>query len=571
MKRFRFGTPEKQVPSLYCDGFSYTETACSYKQEDFSFRVLPTGCVIEWKVDPDTHFFGGGLQFYRVDHTGHRLGLRCAADPLTDSGETHAAVPFLATNKGYGFYVDTARSVEFHCGIVKPDAPEQPEGSDGPYVPALSTDALYRERKPEGTAYMTIFVPNCSGVDLYLFEGKTITDITAQYNMLSGGGCRVPDWGLGVVYRCNGTHTAGQILAVADYMKENRIPVDVIGLEPGWQTHAYPCTYVWNPERFPDPAGFIGNILGRGLHINLWEHAYVHPDCPVYGQLRPYSADYCVFNGIVPDFSVPEARGIFAGFQKHLTKLGIDGFKADECDNGEHTGGWGVPPFARFPSGLDGERYRNLFGTLYAKTMLEALDGAPTVSEIRSIGALAASYPFVLYSDLYDLKAFVCALVNAGFSGLLWAPEFRRAASRKEVLRRLQPLVFSPHCLINAWSNPEIPWLQFDCVDEVRSLLQEHERLIPMLKNAFNRYHDTGVPPVRALAMDWTDDPETYDIRDEYMLGDSLLVAPITSFDTDEREVYLPRGEWEDYYTGEPVAPGRFTVVTENIPVYRKK
>ena len=90
-----------------------------------------------------------------------------------------------------------------------------------------------------------------------------------------------------------------------------------------------------------------------------------------------------------------------------------------------------------------------------------------------------------------------------------------------------------------------------------------------MLKEAF--YRDTGRPPMRALVMDYTDDPETYSIDDEYMFCEELLVAPMTEAHNDERRVYLPKGEWTDYWTGEPVSSGWFEVETEQIPVYRKK
>ena len=90
-----------------------------------------------------------------------------------------------------------------------------------------------------------------------------------------------------------------------------------------------------------------------------------------------------------------------------------------------------------------------------------------------------------------------------------------------------------------------------------------------MLSKAFKQYHETGKPPIRALVADYTDDKETYEIDDEYIFCDNLIVAPL-SYDTDEREVYLPEGKWRDYWTKEPVECGRFTVVTENIPVYEK-
>jgi alpha-D-xyloside xylohydrolase len=186
------------------------------------------------------------------------------------------------------------------------------------------------------------------------------------------------------------------------------------------------------------------------------------------------------------------------------------------------------------------------------------------------MGALAAPYPFVLYSDLYNHKEFIRGVVNQGFSGILWSPELRDVKSEKELIRRLQTLIFSTQCLVNAWYCADrCPWFAFDCEDKVRELLELREKLIPMLKSAFDIYHETGKPPIRALVMDWTDDRETWAIDDEYLFCDILLVAPMTA-ESDTRRVYIPDGNWVDFYTKEPVAPGWHDVTTENIPVYER-
>lgn len=566
MKKFTLGTPEKLVPSAFCDGFSYNETQVGFSSEDFVCRETDKGFLVEFEMEEETEVFGFGLQLKRLNHTGAKVTVRCNADPLTPSGDSHAPVPFFVTNKGYGMYFDTARYAEFYCGVRKSEIKE-----NCGYNVKLSVEELYSDEK-NGKRIMSVFIPAAHGVDVYVIEGVSILEITAQYNILSGGGCDVPEWALGVLYRTNGSYNAEEIEKTADYMRNNSIPCDIIGVEPGWQTHAYSCSYLWNKEKFPDPAGFVSSLNKKGFHVNLWEHAFVHPTSPVYNELIPYSGDYRVWNGLVPDFALKEARDIFAGYQKeNLVSLGVDGFKADECDGSDNTGGWSFPNHSTFPSGLDGEQYHNLFGTLYSKTMWQALDFRPTLSEVRSMGALASSYPFVLYSDLYDLRDFVRGVVNSGFSGLLWSPEFRRAATKKELIRRLQVVVFSVQCLINAWSYPGIPWVEFDCVDEVRELLETRHKLIPALKASFEKYKVTGIPPVRALVSEYTDDPETYRIDDEYLFCDNMLVAPIISFESDVRDVYIPAGNWYDYYTGEKVQNGKISVETSEIPVFVRK
>jgi len=289
----------------------------------------------------------------------------------------------------------------------------------------------------------------------------------------------------------------------------------------------------------------------------------------MYEALLPYSGDYAVWKGCVPDFATPEARAIFAAHHKTFVDMGIDGFKLDECDGSDVTGSWTFPHMAQFPSGLDGEQYHSLLGTLYMQAILEAFGDRPVLSEVRNAGALAAPYPFVLYSDLYDHADFIRGCATAGFSGLLWTPEVRHADSQEEFLRRLQSNVFSVQCLLNAWYCEDLPWLAHGCADQVKYWLSIRESLVPMLRQAFDRYKSTGVPPVRALVSDYTADPETYTIDDQYIFCDSLVVAPIIAGET-TRKVYLPAGNWRDYFTKEPVNSGWFEVSTDSIPVYEK-
>lgn len=567
MKKFTFGTPEEFIPSMFCDGFNYVETDVSYPVSKFSFSVSATGCDLEFPLEDDAQVFGFGLQLKSFNHRGCKLRLAVNADPATANGETHAPVPFFVTNKGYGMYFDTARYAEFYCGKLKNNASHvAAEGST-----ADNTDDLYAIRQETSTV-MCVHIPAARGIDVYVMEGKTITDIVKQYNMLSGGGPEVPEWGLGMLYRCYTNWTSEKIMSVADYFREKDIPCDIIGLEPGWQSRAYSCSYKWS-DKHPDPESFIRYMTGKGFHLNLWQHAFTNPEADFHDEIAPYSGDWLVWGGLVPDFATPEARKIFGDYmRKNFVELGIDGFKLDECDSSDNTGGWSFPNCSKFPSGLDGEQYHSLFGTLYIKTLMEALGNRPTLSEVRNLGALAASYPFVLYSDLYDHRDFIRGVVNSGFSGILWAPEFRSADTKEDCIRRIQVIVFSVQCLINAWCYDGIPWIVHDCEDEVRELLEERKKLIPMLKKSFDIYHETGKPPVRALVMDYTDDKDTYYIDDEYLFCEDLLVAPIRADQNNEREVYLPVSEqWEDYFTGEPVASGRFKVNTTGIPVYRRR
>ena len=567
MKKIRFGTPEDIVPSKFCPGLQYEETPVSYDVGNFKFKTTARGCVLEFPLQEEEQVYGFGLQLKGFNHKNHKLTLRVNSDPLANSGDSHAPVPFFVTTKGYGMYFDTARYMEVYCGYGK--------DKNRPYAPnnmvIATAEDLYNKCGLKETTTMTVEIPVAKGIDVYIFEGENILDVVSQYNRFSGGGPLVPEWGLGVLYRAYAKNNAQQIMDLADYFRENDIPCDIIGLEPGWQTNTYACSYVWDTERFENYKQMVKYLKDKNFHINLWEHAFVSSAAPFYQQMRQFSGDYEVWQGLIPDFALPQARQMFAQHHKqYLIDMGIDGFKLDECDNSDYVSHhWSYPNCAAFPSGMDGEQHHQLFGTLYMQTMLQALGDTKTLSQVRSAGALAASYPFVLYSDLYEHKDFIRGTVNSGFSGLLWTPELRDAKSKKDLLRRLQSTVFSVQCLINAWYCVEVPWKDLDCEDEVRKLLKVRKSLIPKLMKAFEEYHATGNPPIRALVADYTGDQQTYGIDDQYIFCDDLIVAPLTA-ESDTRRVYLPEGNWRDYWTKEPVASGWHTITTENIPVFEK-
>ncbi len=564
-KKLTFGTPETVVPSRYCPTFHYVEGKVSFDASTVITEKTARGFMLDFPLDADEQIYGFGLQLKAFNHKGKKLVLRVNADPIKDTGDTHAPVPFFVTSHKRGFFFDTARAAEFYCGYPRINQ----RAGDGDS--ADTTDALYATRAAVDTTWMNILIPGAAGVDMYVFEGDTLTEVVAQYNMLAGGGCEVPDWGLGLLFRTHHDITEKDVLEMANHFVEHKMPVATLGLEPGWQTKHYSCSYNINRGNFPHFEDMVKQLREMGFHVNLWEQCFVHPSSPIYDEMKPYAGDFTVWDGLVPDYTNPDARKIFADWhRKTLIEKGVDGFKADECDGSDYTGSWSFPYTAKFPGGADGEQMHALLGAMYGRTVLQALDGRPTLSEIRSMGALAAPLPFVLYSDLYDHTDFIRGVVNSGFSGILWTPEVRSTASEKDLMRRMQTTVFSVHALVNAWNCAEVcPWFIYSkqCEDKVRDLLHVRESLIPRLSAAFSRYHKTGVPPTRALVMDWTDDPETYAIDDEYMFCDNLLVAPLTAA-SDTRRVYLPAGKWVNFFTREPVQAGWHEVTTEDIPVY---
>jgi alpha-D-xyloside xylohydrolase len=155
----------------------------------------------------------------------------------------------------------------------------------------------------------------------------------------------------------------------------------------------------------------------------------------------------------------------------------------------------------------------------------------------------------VIYNDCYHHRQYINGLVNSGFCGVLFTPEVRGAGSAEEWLRRIQAVCLSPLAQINAWAGRVLPWSFPEVEDGVRAAMKLRMRLIPYLYSAFARYQQEGIPPFRALVLDGSKNPCQRDIRDQYLMGDSILVAPLFAGEA-EREVVLPGGPWYDFHTG---------------------
>ncbi len=570
--RIHFGNPEPFTPTHFRTAAMDTaglekmpfDQPMPLDPAQISCRISDRGCSVLLPMKPGESIYGLGLHTELFDMTqttngqmGRRVFLKPTDSPENGLGESHAPVPFYVSSEGYGIFVDTARFASFYTGDVAP---------------------VGRRMKT-----MLVDVPAATGLNIYVFAGPTILDAVERYNLFSGGGVVPPLWGLGVQYRGYGQFGADESLVLAAHIRAEHIPCDVWGVEPGWQSASYSCSFAWDTNRFPDPDGFLRKMRDMGYRLNFWEHAFTAPSSPIYNELQPWSGNYLVWGGLVPDFAAPQARKIFLKQNDvSLFDRNVEAVKLDECDyQPESPTPWSFPPATAFPSGLDGEVMHSLFGVLYQQTMLEPYQkkGLRTWGLVRDSQALASPLPYVLYSDSYNPRCYVRGVVNEGFSGLLWTPEVRDAASIEDLYRRIETVIFSSDAVINSWFIKNPAWDQVDrsknnrgelmpgretVTDTVRRLLQLRMSFIPYLYTAFNEYYSTGKPPIRAMVLDWPDDPNAREIDDQFMFGDSVLVAPMFA-GQNSRAVYLPAGDWFDFWTHAKFSGGTTLEVTNGI------
>jgi len=524
--------------------------------------------VLRFPLDPKERLYGLGLGFQAMTLNHGVRHLRVDHYGGSDNGRTHAPVPFYVSDAGYGVFVDVAENISFYMGgAVRLDAknppPEMNRGRDDDWK--CDQDAEYVECSFPG-----------HGADVYIIIGDTMTEVVSQFNRLLGGGCLPPKWGLGFWQRTHIRSDEEKAIREIEEADSHGIHVDVLGLEPGWQTNSYPCSQEWDRERFPDPGAFVERLLARGTRVNLWENMYISRKSSIYEAIRPYCGSHMVWGGAVPDVTTPEAVDILSRHHEEQ-RFGAAGYKIDECDGYD---AWLWPDHAAFPSGHSATQMRNVFGVRLQR-MLDDLfrkNGKRTYGLVRASNAGAASLPFCIYNDCYDFRQFLTGLANAGFCGVLWVPEVRDAKTAEEWVRRFQLSALSPMLMFNAWASGAKPW-KFPQVESiVRDTINFRRQLLPYLYHAFYMYHVEGIPPFRPLVMDWPacagqkiagsdaldDTRNPYemaalaDVVDQYMIGDCLMAAPMFP-GKNEREVLLPPDRWFDYYTGEELPSGRIT------------
>lgn len=531
--------------------------------------------------------YGFGLNFKTVHQRGRILNLHVDHYGGKDDGRTHAPVPFYVSSCGYGILINSARYLTVYAGSgSRKDSPDAPVAKD------RNTDKTW-SANPYSDA-VSVLVP-APGVEIYLFAGPQPMDVVRRYNLFCGGGTLPPRWGLGFTHRTPSLYTADQVKQEAEEFERRGYPLDFIGLEPGWQSKSYPCTFEWDKQRFPQPKAFVDEMKKRGIRINLWTNPYVSPESDIYEQMFPLSGSHTVWCGIVPDLAHEKGRRLWMDkLDKEHVGIGVSGYKVDEVDGYDR---WLWPDVATFPSGVPAEQMRQTYGLWVQRTTTDLYHqrNQRTYGLVRASNAGASAYPYVIYNDYYSHPDFITALINSGFCGVLWTPEVRGSKTAEEWLRRFQTVVFSPMAMLNAWASGTKPWSFPEVAEQVKEYALLRMRMIPYWYTEFARYHFDGIPPFRAMNLEAGFSPSgvepvelqntnanletnpyleavSKEIKDQYMAGEYLLIAPLFAGQT-QRKVVLPKGNWYDFYTGKYVGNGETITVSpglDRIPVFVK-
>ena len=426
------------------------------------------------------------------------------------------------------------------------------------------------------------FGADCGDLVYYVFAGPTPAAVLDRYTELTGRTPLPPLWALGNHQSRWGYKTAEEVRAIAREFRARDIPCDALYLDIDYMDGYR--VFTWDQQRFPDPARFVAELGEQGFQVVTIVDPGVKVDegYAVYREGR--AADvYCktyqgaeyhniVWPGVAafPDFTNPRAREWWGEQHRALLDVGVAGIW---CDMNEPTmfipTPTTMPPDVVQPGGGTPRLHaqvHNLYGSLMARATREGL--ARLRAERRPFVITRSGYAGLQRHALHwtgdnsswweHIAMSMPQLLNLGLSGLAWAGTdiggFSGQATGELLTRWVELGIFQPFCRNHAaWdARPQEPWAFGEPYEtHVRALLQLRQRLIPYLYTLFEECHRTGAPILRPLLFAYPDDETTYHVDDEFLVGDALLVAPIARPGIEHRAVYLPRGTWFHYWTGQ--------------------
>ena len=413
-------------------------------------------------------------------------------------------------------------------------------------------------------------------MNFYFVWGPSFKTILGTWSELAGRMNMPPLYALGLTYRGAGGFGAKDLEKVTREQQEAGIAVDVIGVEPGWHTHAYPCSFRWS-NKFPDPKGFLDTMHGLGVKVNFWEHPYYSPDCPIVKGAEPYgrwgleiakaegSNSRYGFGGFVPDMTMKGARDLYWKLHEDvLFNIGADGLKVDETDD------WAVGRSLteKMPGGISCNAYHNLIGTLTCNFVHERFRdvyGKRTFIFSRGNWAGMQRWATSAYTDFYGFEQFVMSVIVQSCSGSYYTPEIRNRETPNDFayMRRAEMMFLTPFPMSNEWQENAVVTRRskavLDCYRKYNAL---HYSLIPYIYSLFREQNKTGIAVVRALPFEFPGDPASYGASDVFLLGPSLLVRPVADFTSAcDAKVRLPKGsDWTDWWKGAVYAGGETIV-----------
>ncbi len=507
-------------------------------------------------LSPGECIYGLGERFSPFLKNGQSVAI-WNSDPSSASDLAYKNIPFYLSSAGYGVLVNTFARAELEVAT-------------------------------EDNAAVRIAVPG-SALDYLVIGGDSPKEVLSAYTALTGRPPMIPKWSLGLWLTTSFTTTYDEktILEHVNGMKERGIPLSVFHFDCYWMKERHWCDFRWDDSAFPDPAGLLRRLKDMGLSICVWINPYISelselfPEAADAGYLvrrktgEVYQVDWWQPGLAFMDFTNPDARAWYRGKLERLLEIGVDAFKTDFGES--------VPEDAVYFDGSDGAEMHNRYALEYNRAVFGLLENVKgrgnAVVFARSAAAGSQAFPVHWGGDCFSTYRSMAAELRGGLSFALsgaafWAHDiggFYGKATPDLYKRWVAFGLLSSHARLHGDSSYRVPWtFDEESVGVLRHFTRLRHCLIPYLYSYCGEAHETGLPLMRPMVLEFPGDPTCRYLDRQYMLGSELLVAPVMSPDGNA-EYYLPEGEWTDFVSGARVRGGRWlraTVDYFTIPLF---
>ncbi len=534
------------------------------------YDALPIGfCMTEgkadratmsFKCDPDECFVGTGERFRKMDLSGQTFFLKNQDGQGVNNRRAYKNIPFFMSSRKYGVFYHTSD----YCRLSLADH---------------STRSVQ-------------FRNDRATIDAFIIGGETPERILFHYRQLTGFPPMLPLWSFGIWMSRMTYFSAEEVEEICQRLRVEQYPCDVIHLDTGWFRTDWLCEWKFNPERFPDPEGFIKRLADNGYKVSLWQLPYVANGAEQIAEakennyigplLKEQASEGSNFSTLdyagTIDFTYDKATEWYKGLLRNLLNMGVKCIKTDFGEN--------IHMEATYHS-MTPQQLNNIYALLYQKAAYDVTKEVTGDGIVWARAAWAGCQRYPLHwggdseSSWAGLAGSLKGGLHFGLSGFaFWShdvpgfhstPDFMNSVIDPKVyVRWTQFGVFSSHMRYHGTHKRE-PWYYPTVSDIVKKWWKLRYRLMPYILEESRVATETGYPVLQALLLHHPDDRTCWHIDDEYYFGRSFLVAPVIN-SSDRRDIYLPEGEWVNFFSKEhfhgPIWLKDVNVPLDEMPVF---
>lgn len=503
--------------------------------------------------------YGFGERFTPFVKNGQSIDI-FNQDGGTSTEQSYKNIPFYVSNKGYGVFVNHPEKVSFEVGTEMVTKAE------------FSVEGSY--------------------LDYFFIDGPSMKDVLVKYTDLTGKPSLPAPWTFGLWLSTSFTTNYDEktVMSFIDGMLDRGIPLRVFHFDCFWMKEFNWCDLTWDKRMFPDPKAMLDRLKAKGLEICVWINSYIAQrssmfDEGVKGGYFLKTKDGSVWQGdmwqpgmAIVDFTNPAACEWYKGKLRALCEMGVNAFKTDFGER--------IPTKdVVYYDGSDPYKMHNYYTYLYNKCVFEVLeefygkDKACLFARSATVGG--QQFPvhwggdcFSNYESMWETLRGGLSLCMSGFGYFSHDISGFEAQGTPDLYKRWCAFgLMSSHSRLHGNSSYRVPW-NFDeeSCDVLRHWTKLKGKLMPYLWTQAQKTHATGVPMMRAMVMEYADDPATLSLDRQYMLGDNLLVAPVFN-EEGIADFYVPAGNWTDIQSGRVYEGGKWYSTKNNyfeMPVLAK-